>query len=140
MSGVQKSLSDLKESHRTFLEYYAETGNMTAACREAGFGRANGYRVAERYEHLLSALVESKIAEAGLEGLRTLRSIIANSKNDMVRFQCTKYLMNLAGYVPTEKKELTVSGLSDEQVEAELKKLLGYEEETTGKEEMNAQA
>lgn len=137
---VRKSLSELKESHRVFLEAYADTGNMTKSCELAGFGRANGYRVAERYEHLLAALVESKIAEAGLDGLRILRHIIANSKNDMVRFNAIKYIMNLAGYVAVEKKELSVSGLSDEQVESELKKLLGYEEEEKDVSEQSRQA
>jgi hypothetical protein len=37
--------------------------------------------------------------------------------------------MNLAGYVPIEKKEVTVGGLSSEDIDKQLAKLLGYDEE-----------
>lgn len=122
------NITTLKDNHRLFLERYADTGNHAQACREAGFSRANGYKVMNKHGHLLEQMVQERIAEAGLGGLALLRDLVANTKNDMVKFNAIKYLMNLAGYVPTEKKELSISGLSDEQVEAELKKMLNWQE------------
>jgi len=125
-----KTLEDLKENHRIFLTMYASSGNMAQSCKEAGFSRINGYKVLERYKHIMQKLVQDEIMKAGISGVAQLKQLIRTSKNDAVKFNAIKYLMGLAGYVPVEKKELSISGLSDEQVENELKKLLGYEDDT----------
>jgi phage terminase small subunit len=105
-------------------EHYIETDNVTASAEKAGVARKTVYEWFKKYGDELAEMVRDSMAHAAVGALKVIRELALHSENAQVRLHAAKDILNRAGYMPVEKKELVISNLSEEEIDRELKRLL----------------
>lgn len=107
---------------------YVRTGSITQAAEAVGIARKTVYDWLKRHTDKYDKILREEMTNAAAGAFTIIQDLAKNSPNQQVRLQAAKDILNRAGYAPVERKELAISGLKEEELESELKKLLGISE------------
>lgn len=123
------------EKEKLFCKFYAETGKGAESARRAGFGDAKypervAYNLKSRYREYILSLVRENIEGIAPVAVRVLTDLAQHAKQESVRLKAVRDLLDRAGLVAKLEQKLTVEHVSDNELDNQLKNLLGdkYEE------------
>lgn len=119
----------LPDNVQKAFEHYVLHDNVSAAAECAGVSRKTVYEWFKKYAPELEAMVRQEMNKAAVSAFSIILNLAKTSPNQQVRLHAAKDILNRAGYAPVEKKELSINGLKEEDLESELKKLLGMSDE-----------
>ena len=125
-------LGHLTDQRKQFVEAYCRLGNGTLAAKEAGYKDSPSLvNQASKLKRELAAEISeelrSSFMNAAPKALSILMDLAENSASDSVKFQAAKDLLDRAGYRPIDRREEIRPQRSPEELEAELKSLVGTE-------------
>lgn len=124
-----KPLKDLPKRHREFIKLYVRSGNAEEAYVQAGY-KANkpaAYKLRKDLQTYIADELNTYVkgTEMAILGLKVVREIAENSKNEMVKFNAAKELM--ARSLPEDAKEVhhvhQKAELTDDQLMSQIEKL-----------------
>ena len=120
------------DQRKQFVEAYCRLGNGTLAAKEAGYKDSPSLvNQASKLKRELAAEISdelrSSFMNAAPKALSILMDLAENSASDSVKFQAAKDLLDRAGYRPIDRREEIRPQRSPEELEAELKSLVGTE-------------
>ena len=122
----------LTEQRKHFVEAYCRLGNGTLAAKEAGYKDSPSLvnQASKLKRELSSEIAEELTANfmsAAPKALSILMDLAENSASDSVKFQASKDLLDRAGFRPIDRREEIRSQRTPEELEAEIKRLVGSE-------------
>ena len=122
------------EKEKLFCQYYAETGKGAESAKRAGYQGKNhhqiAYRLKNEYREYILTLVKKDIEDIAPVAIGVLKNLALYAKQESVRLKAVKDLLDRAGLAVKIEQKLTVEHVSDSELDAQLKHLLGdkYEE------------
>jgi len=127
----------LDERQEKFVTFYVATGNAKKSAEMAGYAHAHqkGWDLKKRFAPEIEERTRNKIGDKVTTVIDMTYHLAMNADSEAVRLNACRDLLDRAGYKPAEKQVVdsvttTVHELSTEELESELKKLLGSGDDT----------
>ena len=122
----------LTEQRKHFVEAYCRLGNGTLAAKEAGYKDSpslvnQASKLKRELSEEISEELRSSFMNAAPKALSILMDLAENSASDSVKFQASRDLLDRAGFRPIDRREEIRPQRTPEELEAEIKRLVGYE-------------
>ena len=115
-----------------FVTLYVATGNAKKSAEMAGYKqpKQKGYDLKKRFAPEIEEQTRNKIGDKVVTVLEMTYELAMKADSEAVRLNACRDLLDRAGYKPvdrsqTDSVQTTVHEISTEELEAELKKLLG---------------
>lgn len=133
MSRIVSCMKDAKEKELLWLDNFLLSGNASDAAIKAGYAeggsRIAGYRLKKRLAPLITERGYDAIACLMPNAIDTLAKCLQD-RNGMVKMKAVEQILGIAGIAGIERKEVVITHKTDEQIDAELVKLLNRNRET----------
>jgi len=133
MSRVVSRIEDAKEQELVWLDNFLLTGNATQSCLKAGYAdsssRVMGSKLRKRLAPLITERGYDCIASLMPNAISTLSDCLKD-RNGMVKMKAVEQILAISGIAGIERKEVVITHKTDEQIDAELVKLLNRNKDT----------
>lgn len=117
-----------KERDQEFFQFYLTNGgNATKAAESLGLKSpaVSGFHYKQRVLKNIESHTHKTLTQNVPAALGTLMELVKDSKNDRVRLDAAKTVLEFSGFKPPEKSIVITKNMSAAEVDAELNKLLG---------------
>ena len=119
-----------KAKDQEFFDIYLKNGgNAKAAAAEMGLSNAavSGHQYKQRVLANITKHTHKALTQAVPTALATLMSLVKESKNDRVKLDAAKTVLEFSGFKPPEKSIVITKNMSAEELDAELRKYIDAE-------------
>jgi len=124
---VCTSMEQAKEKELLWLDNFLLSGNASQAAIKAGYAssssRVMGCTLKKRLAPLITERGYDAIACLMPNAIDTLGKCLSD-RNGMVRMKAVEQVLSISGIAGIERKEVVITHKTDEQIDAELVKLL----------------
>jgi len=120
----------MEDREEAFFLEYINTGNASAAARSIGFKNAAimGKRYKDKLKSRIDEYILVRVKDKAPAALERILDIAVNGKNEKVKLEANKYIMDMAGYKPVERKVNVNVELSEKEINAQLGRLLNKQD------------
>jgi len=122
----------LDERQEKFVTFSVATGNASKSAEMAGYKqpKQKGYDLKKRFAAEIEERTRNKIGDKVVSVIDMTYQLAMEAESEAVRLNACRDLLDRAGYKPADHRVVdavntTVHELSTEELESELKKLLG---------------
>jgi len=122
----ERPMSDMEAA---WFEKYMEHGDATRAAREAGYSDkgqnacVKGSQLKKKFQKKIEENLQKLIKNDAVFARRIVLQVAATSKNDMARLNAAKDILDRSGYKAVEKKEISISDKTEEEIDQALREL-----------------
>ena len=105
----KKKQPSLTDKQQVFIEKYIETGNKQEAKQIAGYSEKTQLSsvCTPEVQNAIIVHVNKTLHEYAPIAVQTMINLSEHAKNDKVRLDATKDILDRAGFKPAEKREIT---------------------------------
>lgn len=121
-----KTKEEQLERDQEFFQLYLKTGSAKEAAALLGLASPTtaGYEYKKRVLANIESHTHKALTSAVPTALATLMELVKESKNDRVKLDAAKTVLEFSGFKPPEKSIVITRNMTAEELDKELKKLL----------------
>lgn len=121
----------VNEKHEEWFRMVMEGADGISAYRELypdaalSTARVQASKLRRKFAERRFELVQESLKEGSVHAVKTLTDLVKGTASEGVKLKAATALLNFAGHKPVEKKAITVTEKSEEEIQGRLKQLLG---------------